>query len=114
MLLRLKRTQTTAIGRLQAATPYAFDMKDSRHAAVANALLKRGMAEKLTKADLDVAGADPAALQRAMQAATSDGRGIAPALAERAAILEQEVAERLARNDAAKAKAPAAGKADKA
>ncbi len=48
MLLKLKRTQRTAIGVLQAGVAYDFDPKKPGQKNVAESLLARGMAEKTT------------------------------------------------------------------
>jgi hypothetical protein len=52
MLLKVKRTQKTAIGLLRTNVPYEFDLKNPAHKKTLDALEARGLVEKTTIKDL--------------------------------------------------------------
>ncbi|MGY9046068.1 hypothetical protein P775_14225 [Puniceibacterium antarcticum] len=101
MLLKLNRTQTTALGQLRANVIYDFDMRKRRHKEVADTLSARKFAAPATKKDLEAQKGDLAARQAA---AMAKGGALSPALCEALLIEEQEAAE-------AKGKKAAAAKA---
>jgi|GEM_PF-3529280 len=107
MLLKMKRTQKTVLGTLRMGVPYSFDMAKPAHKKVADDLIKRGMAEKTTKAALDKALEDDAAKQAAALADASEGKPVPSAVGERLAAKAAEEAE-------ANAKAAEEAKAEKA
>jgi len=52
MLLKVKRTQKTAIGLLRTNVAYEFDLKDRAQKETFDALEARGLVEKTTAKDL--------------------------------------------------------------
>lgn len=82
MLLRLKRTQKTALGLLRAGVPYAFDPANPAQKAVADRLLAQKLADKLTRKQLDTELEDEIARQAAAQADAAEGTRHRSALAE--------------------------------
>ena len=111
MLLKMKRTQKTVLGTLRMGLPYSFDMAKPAQKKVADDLIKRGMAEKTTKAALDKALEDDAAKQAAALADASEGKPVPSAVGERLAAKAAEEAEA---NAKAAAEAKAKAKAEKA
>lgn len=105
MLLKLKRSQKTVLGQLRAGVVYEFNMKDSRHKAVAESLVDRGMAERTSRKEIDAA--DSLAREKALVADGSEGTPMRSAIGNDPAIKAQEQAK-------ADAKAAAEAKADAA
>ncbi|WP_088648235.1 hypothetical protein [Marinibacterium profundimaris] len=93
MLLKLKRTQKTRLGRLQMGVVYLFDPKNPAHKDVSGTLIQRKFAVKVTKAELEKDAADLDALTRALAAGEVEKTGMPIPILERAAILAQEVEE---------------------
>lgn len=92
MLLKLKRTQKTAIGMLRAGVAYTFDEDDPAHMAVADRLLERGLAKKTTKKALSDEATEIAARQAAELADAQDSKSIPSAIMQ-ADIDAQKAAE---------------------
>ena len=98
MLLKMKRTQKTRLGRLLKGVAYAFDMNDSAQAATAKDLQNRKMAVKTTAAAVAREAEDAAARERAMM--TGDIRSPQSAVEARLAELEMAEANRKAKEEA--------------
>tara|TARA_R110002051_G_scaffold183746_6_gene253250 strand:- start:2788 stop:3186 length:399 start_codon:yes stop_codon:yes gene_type:complete len=101
MLLKLKRTQKTMIGRLLMDETYRFDQSDPRHKEVAASLLKRSMAVEV---DPKQHAEDLAKVKSLL---TADQAAADKASAKKADADEKEAADQDASEKAATAKAAA-------
>ena len=93
MLLKLKRTQTTKLGRLQMGVVYLFDPNKPDHKEVAGTLINRKFAVKVTKDQVEAEATDRDMLARAVAAGEADPGRVPLAVLERAAIMAQEAEE---------------------
>lgn len=94
MLLKMLRTQKTAIGMLRAGVAYDFDDKDPRQAAIAKRLLENKLAEKTTAKKLAEAAQTIAAQQAAAQADADNPTGTPSAILVADMEKLKEVAEK--------------------